>query len=92
METFRKICKALEIINECDSTSITEDDKRLILAVFRDIIHKLKDFDKVTTEISAQYAILEVSTWDNGYFCIVTHRLCAALYPLVQLYAKVFES
>lgn len=88
METFKNMCKALEIINECDSLSITEDDKKLILAVFRDIIKKL---DLNTGEILAQYAILEISTWDNGYFCIVTHRLCAELYPLVELMAKTFE-
>lgn len=85
METFSNMCKALEIINECNALSITEDDKKLILAVFRDIIKKL---ELNTAEILAQYAILEISTWDNGYFCIVTHRLCAELYPLVQICAK----
>ena len=89
METFKKMCKALEIINECDVLSITEEDKKLILAVFHSII---KSLDKVSTEISAQYAILEVSTWDNGYFCNVTHRLCALLYPLAQIYAQTFEN
>ena len=85
METFNNMCKALEIINECNALSITEDDKKLILAVFRDIIKKL---ELNTAEVLAQYAILEISTWDNGYFCIVTHRLCAELYPLAQICVK----
>lgn len=87
MQNFKNMCKALAIINECNASSITEEDKKVIIAVFHSIIHEL---GQVTTEISAQYALLEISTWDNGYFCIVAHKLCAALYPLVQCWT-IFE-
>ena len=83
---------ALAIISRCDTFSITESDKTMIISVFGTIIKDLQEKGfPITTEIYAQYAILKVSTWSDGYFCIVARQMCSALYPIVNLFAKVYD-
>lgn len=85
------IILALEIMRECDSLSITEDDKKLIISVFGNILKLLREAGLVTAEISANYAILKDSTWNNGYFCIVTKRMCSLVFHVVNICPAIFD-
>ena len=77
--------KALDIICQCDCLSITEDDKKLIIAVFDEI---LKTLGGGTTEMKIRYEILKISTWSDGYFCTSARQLCFFLYPVVKILAE----
>lgn len=77
--------KALEIISQCDCLSITEDDKKLIIAVFDEM---LKALGGGTTEMKIRYEILKISTWSDGYFCTSARQLCSFLYPVINTFAK----
>ena len=77
--------KALEIISQCDCLSITEDDKKLIIAVFDEM---LKALGGGTTEMKIRYEILKISTWSDGYFCASARQLCSFLYPVVKILAE----
>lgn len=90
--TFVKMKAALAIVNKCDCLSITEDDKKLVIHVFDTIMKSLMEKGLVTTEMSAQYAVLKVSTWNDGYFCAVTRQMCKLLYPVVELCEKIFDN
>ena len=89
---YEQMKTALLIMSKCDGFSITNDDKQFIIAVFGDIIKSLREMEFVTTEISVEYAILKVSTWNNGYFCIVTRQMCSLLYPIVELLQDFFDN
>ena len=88
---YAKMKAAIDIISQCDSFTITEDDKMLIISVFGSILKSLREIGLVTTEMSAQHAVLKVSTWNNGYFCIVTRQMCSIVRPVVELYAECFD-
>ncbi len=89
--TYEQLKAALVIISECESFTITEDDKAMIISVFKTILKPLKEMGLVTTVISAQYALLEISTWNNGYFCIVARQMCSLLSPIVDFYHQLFD-
>lgn len=84
--------KVLAIINQCDPLTIEKEDKDLTIAAIGTIITALRKFHLVTTEISALYAILKYSTWDNGYFCICARKICSALWPVVDSYAVIADA
>lgn len=86
---YKKMRAALLIINECNSLTITEEDKRLIIHVLGTIIKELGS--EITTEISAHYALLKIATWNNGYFCELAKRLCNDLYAMVNIWAEVLK-
>lgn len=88
---FVDVLLALEIIRECDSLTITEEDKKVIIAVFGNIIKPLRETGLITTEISAMYAVLKNSTWNDGYFCVVTRKMCSILQHIISLYAPIFD-
>lgn len=89
--TFTKMKEAIKIISKCDSLSITEDDKRIIISVFGTIIKSVMQNGFTNTEIHIKYAILKASTWNNGYFCAITKQMCSNLYPFVDICQKYFE-
>lgn len=81
-----KMIEALDIIYECDSLSITEDDKKLCIFILGCIINELC---LTTTEITAQYAVVKVSTWNNSYFCMATKKLCNQLYSVLKMFQNI---
>lgn len=83
---------ALAIINECDSSSITESDKELVIYVVNYIMKSLMEMGLVTTEMSIQYAMLKVSAWNDSYFCAAARQMCSLLYPAVNLCEKLFDN
>lgn len=82
---FAKRKKALEIISQCDCLSITEDDKKLIISVFDEI---LKALGGGTTEMKIRYEILKISTWSDGYFCTSARQMCSLLYRVINTLAE----
>lgn len=78
--------KALEIISQCDCLSITEDDKKLIISVFDEI---LKVLGGGTTEMKIRYEILKISTWSDGYFCTSARLMCNLLYRVINTLAEM---
>ncbi len=89
---YEQMKNALVIISKCDCLSITEDDKKLIVSVVGTIMKSLREAGLVTTEMNAQYEILKISTWDDGYFCTVARQTCSLLHPIVDLCSKYLES
>ena len=87
---YAKMKSAIAIINECDCLSITEDDKRAVIHVFGTIMQSIRELGLVTTDMSARYAILKISTWSNGYFCESAKQMCELLYPVVERCEKLF--
>lgn len=85
---FAKMKTALEIMSQCDCLSITEDDKKMVVRVMGTIVKALREMGLCTTEMTAMYDILEISTWDNGYFCSVTRRMCSLLHTYVNILAE----
>lgn len=86
---YENMLKALAIISGCDCLSITEDDKRIVIAVFGSII---KEIGATSTEIKVHYELLKISTWSNGYFCQKAKYLCMLLYPIVKILSKTLDN
>jgi hypothetical protein len=83
-----KMKKAIAIISNCDSLSITEDDKKFIISVYDAILKTLGEVDLVTTELSAQFAVLKIATWNNGYFCSVARKIGTIIQPILRVYEE----
>lgn len=89
---YEKMKKALVIMSQCDSLTITKDDKKFIIAAFASIIKFLREKGLISSMIVAKYAILKDATWNDGYFCVITRELCSMLNTQVEFYHKYFES
>jgi hypothetical protein len=89
--TWQKCKAAVEIMSSCDCLSITEDDKSFIIAAFGSILKFLRKWGFANQNMTVQYAILKESTWDNGYFCIVTKQMCNIVYPIVRDMAGILD-
>ena len=89
---YKDMKTAIAIVSQCDSLSITEDDKQLTISVFCTIIKSLKKIGLVTTQMLAMYAVLKESTFNNAYFCIVTRQMCSLIYPEVDFCQRHFDN
>ena len=84
----------LTIVSQCDALTITKEDMDAVLQATGMIIACLEKVGLVTTEISAQWAVLKLSTWSEGYFCICVRQMVSVLWPVVDMYeviAKAFN-
>ena len=84
--------KILAIVSQCDALTITKEDMSLILKAIAMIIVSLKKVELATTEISAQWTVLKLSTWSEGYFCICVQRMVNVIWPVVDIYEVIAEA
>lgn len=80
-----EMINAVDVIYACNPLELTDDDKKLCIFIFNCII---KELGLATTEISVQFALVKVSTWNNSYFCMAARKLCNMLHR----YLKVFQT
>ena len=84
--------KILAIISQCDVLTIEKKDKDLIIAATGTIIIAMRKVGLISAQISALYAILTESTWDDGYFCACVRQIINAIWPVVDTYEMIAEA